>query len=212
MVNTPMIRAAGPDDLGAVADLLTDAFLPDPIMSVIVAAAPDPRAALDHLHRIELASHYLSEDEAVRASARVDAAVDGSGRLLGVTLWDAPGTDGEAHDVAGPLGLAGALPPGLDLGLLGGAWELCLLNNRTCEAHRPPTPHWYLYMIAVAPRPGVRAPAAPCCVTVWRGWTPMACPLTWSPPAPAHGASTSAWASNRSPCSMLRRCRRPTGP
>ena len=45
MVNTPMIRAAGPDDLGAVADLLTDAFLPDPIMSVIVAAAPDPRAA-----------------------------------------------------------------------------------------------------------------------------------------------------------------------
>jgi len=25
MVNTPMIRAAGPDDLGAVADLLTDA-------------------------------------------------------------------------------------------------------------------------------------------------------------------------------------------
>lgn len=151
MVNTPMIRAAGPDDLGAVADLLTDAFLPDPIMSVIVAAAPDPRAALDHLHRIELASHYLSEDEAVRASARVDAAVDGSGRLLGVTLWDAPGTDGEAHDVAGPLGLAGVLPPGLDLGLLGGAWELCLLNNRTCEAHRPPTPHWYLYMIAVAP-------------------------------------------------------------
>lgn len=151
MVNTPMIRAAGPDDLGAVADLLTDAFLPDPIMSVIVAAAPDPRAALDHLHRIELASHYLSEDEAVRASARVDAAVDGSGRLLGVTLWDAPGTDGEAHDVAGPLGLDGALPPGLDLGLLGGAWELCLLNNRTCEAHRPPTPHWYLYMIAVAP-------------------------------------------------------------
>ena len=141
MVNTPMIRAAGPDDLGAVADLLTDAFLPDPIMSVIVAAAPDPRAALDHLHRIELASHYLSEDEAVRASARVDAAVDGSGRLLGVTLWDAPGTDGEAHDVAVPLGLAAALPPGLDLGLVGCAVELCLPNNRTFEAHAPPPPH-----------------------------------------------------------------------
>ena len=98
MVNTPMIRAAGPDDLGAVADLLTDAFLPDPIMSVIVAAAPDPRAALDHLHRIELASHYLSEDEAVRASARVDAAVDGSGRLLGVTLWDAPARPTTSRD------------------------------------------------------------------------------------------------------------------
>ena len=62
-----------------------------------------------------------------------------------------PGHRRRGHDVAGPLGLAGALPPGLDLGLLGGAWELCLLNNRTCEAHRPPTPHWYLYMIAVAP-------------------------------------------------------------
>ena len=139
MENTPMIRAAGPDDLGAVADLLTDAFLPDPIMSVIVAAAPDPRAALDHLHRIELASHYLSEDEAVRASARVDVALDGSDRLLGVTLWDAPGTHGEVHDAAGPLGLDGRLPPRLDLGLLGGAWDLCLLNNRTCEAHHPTT-------------------------------------------------------------------------
>lgn len=45
----PRIRTAAPEDLEAVADLLTDVFLPDPLMSAIVAAAPDPRAALDHL-------------------------------------------------------------------------------------------------------------------------------------------------------------------
>ena len=33
----PMIRVAGPDDLDAVAALLTEAFLPDPIMSAITA-------------------------------------------------------------------------------------------------------------------------------------------------------------------------------
>ena len=35
--------------------------------------------------------------------------------------------------------------------LLGGAWELCLADAAQCEAHRPAEPHWYLYMVAVAP-------------------------------------------------------------
>ena len=79
----PMIRVAGPDDLDAVAALLTEAFLPDPIMSAITAAAPDPQRALTHLHHVKLASHYLSTDETARAGARVDLAVDASDRLLG---------------------------------------------------------------------------------------------------------------------------------
>ena len=144
----PELRAAGPDDLDAVVDLLTGVFLDDPLMSTIAAAAPDPRAALGHLHRVELAAHYLAADPAARADSRVDLAVDAaSGEPLGVALWDAP----SSTDVVGPLGPGSEPPPGLDLDLLGGAWELCLADAAQCEAHRPAEPHWYLYMVAVAP-------------------------------------------------------------
>ena len=144
----PELRAAGPDDLDAVVDLLTGVFLDDPLMSAIAAAAPEPRAALGHLHRVELAAHYLAADPAARADSRVDLAVDAaSGEPLGVALWDAP----SSTDVVGPLGPGSEPPPGLDLDLLGGAWELCLADAAQCEAHRPAEPHWYLYMVAVAP-------------------------------------------------------------
>ena len=62
--SAPELRAAGPGDLDAVVDLLTGVFLDDPLMSAIAAAAPEPRAALGHLHRVELAAHYLAADEA----------------------------------------------------------------------------------------------------------------------------------------------------
>ena len=144
----PELRAAGPGDLDAVVDLLTGVFLDDPLMSAIAAAAPEPRAALGHLHRVELAAHYLAADPAARADSRVDLAVDAaSGEPLGVALWDAP----SSTDVVGPLGPGSEPPPGLDLDLLGGAWELCLADAAQCEAHRPAEPHWYLYMVAVAP-------------------------------------------------------------
>ena len=144
----PELRTAGPGDLDAVVDLLTGVFLDDPLMSAIAAAAPEPRAALGHLHRVELAAHYLAADPAVRADSRVDLAVDAAGGApLGVALWDAP----SSTDVVGPLGPGNEPPPGLDLDLLGGAWELCLADAAQCEAHRPAEPHWYLYMVAVAP-------------------------------------------------------------
>ena len=146
--SAPELRAAGPGDLDAVVDLLTGVFLDDPLMSAIAAAAPEPRAALGHLHRVELAAHYLAADPAARADSRVDLAVDAAGGApLGVALWDAP----SSADVVGPLGPGNELPPGLDLDLLGGAWELCLADAAQCEAHRPAEPHWYLYMVAVAP-------------------------------------------------------------
>ena len=146
--SAPELRAAGPGDLDAVVDLLTGVFLDDPLMSAIAAAAPEPRAALGHLHQVELAAHYLAADPTARADSRVDLAVDAaSGDPLGVALWDAP----SSADVVGPLGPGNELPPGLDLDLLGGAWELCLADAAQCEAHRPAEPHWYLYMVAVAP-------------------------------------------------------------
>lgn len=146
--SAPELRAAGPGDLDAVVDLLTGVFLDDPLMSAIAAAAPEPRAALGHLHRVELAAHYLAADPAARADSRVDLAVDAAGGApLGVALWDAP----SSADVVGPLGPGNEPPPGLDLDLLGGAWELCLADAAQCEAHRPAEPHWYLYMVAVAP-------------------------------------------------------------
>lgn len=146
--SAPELRAASPGDLDAVVDLLTGVFLDDPLMSAIAAAAPEPRAALGHLHRVELAAHYLAADPAARADSRVDLAVDAAGGApLGVALWDAP----SSADVVGPLGPGNEPPPGLDLDLLGGAWELCLADAAQCEAHRPAEPHWYLYMVAVAP-------------------------------------------------------------
>lgn len=146
--SAPELRAAGPGDLDAAVDLLTGVFLDDPLMSAIAAAAPEPRAALGHLHRVELAAHYLAADPAARADSRVDLAVDAAGGApLGVALWDAP----SSADVVGPLGPGNEPPPGLDLDLLGGAWELCLADAAQCEAHRPAEPHWYLYMVAVAP-------------------------------------------------------------
>ena len=135
----PMIRVAGPDDLDAVAALLTEAFLPDPIMSAITAAAPDPQRALTHLH------------ETARAGARVDLAVDASDRLLGAALWDAPVTGSGPSGVAGPLEPDRAAPPGLDPDILGRARDLCLLDDALCKAHRPASAHWYLSMIAVVP-------------------------------------------------------------
>lgn len=146
--SAPELRAAGPGDLDAVVDLLTGVFLDDPLMSAIAAAAPEPRAALGHLHQVELAAHYLAADPTARADSRVDLAVDAaSGDPLGMALWDAP----SSADVVGPLGPGNEPPPGLDLDLLGGAWELCLADAAQCEAHRPAEPHWYLYMVAVAP-------------------------------------------------------------
>nr|WP_250649335.1 MULTISPECIES: GNAT family N-acetyltransferase [unclassified Actinomyces] len=135
--------------------MLTEVFLADPLMGAIAGAAPDPRAALDHLHRVELTDRYLSTDPARRAGAVVDLAVaagaDGEERLLGVTLWDAPAVGG-AGDPSGPLGPGDEPPAGLDLGLLGGAWDLVLTDGAQCEAARPPEPHWYLHMVAVAAR------------------------------------------------------------
>ena len=139
--SSPHLRCASPDDLDAVRDLLTDVFLVDPLMSTIIGAAPEPRAALEHLHHQELSATYLNPDHPASLG---DLAVDDAGRLLGVALWDAP-------DPAGPLGPHGEPPAGLDLELLGDAWELCLLDGTMCEAERPAEPHWYLYMIAVAP-------------------------------------------------------------
>jgi len=81
--SAPELRAAGPGDLDAVVDLLTGVFLDDPLMSAIAAAAPEPRAALGHLHRVELAAHYLAADPTARADSRVDLAVDAAGRGTG---------------------------------------------------------------------------------------------------------------------------------
>lgn len=169
------IRPAHPTDLDAVARLLTGAFRTDPLMQAIAAPAPDPLAALDHVHRVELADHYLSTDAGRRLGARVDLAVAERGELagsptgavgsdegehltltgggdevvLGVTLWDPPAAGGS--DPVGPLGPGDEPPAGLDLDLLGGAWERVLLDTAQCEAVRPTVPHWYLYMIAVSP-------------------------------------------------------------
>ncbi|CED92690.1 GNAT family N-acetyltransferase [Actinomyces succiniciruminis] len=148
--SSPVIRPGGTADLDAVAKLLTEVFTADPLMHTIAARAPKPVAALGHLHRCELTAHYLSPDASQRAGAHVDLAVADAGtpneRLLGVALWDAPA---QGRHATGPFGSEPL--DGVDLDLLGGAWELVLLDAAQCEAAQPPQPYWYLYMLAVAP-------------------------------------------------------------
>ena len=141
---TVTIRPAVPEDLDAVTSLLTGVFAADPLMSAITAAAPDPYAALDHLHRVELSTHYLDP----QAPAVVDLAVDAEDRILGTALWDAPRRETGTNR---PLPDPEELPEGLDLEVLGDAWELIRLDAALCESASPRDPHWYLYMIAVAP-------------------------------------------------------------
>ena len=141
---TVTIRPAVPEDLDAVTSLLTGVFAADPLMSAITAAAPDPYAALDHLHRVELSTHYLDP----QAPAVVDLAVDAKDRILGTALWDAPRQETGTNR---PLPDPEELPEGLDLEVLGDAWELIRLDAALCESASPRDPHWYLYMIAVAP-------------------------------------------------------------
>ncbi|WP_051000657.1 GNAT family N-acetyltransferase [Actinomyces timonensis] len=144
------LRPGGPGDLDAVAVLLTGAFADDPVVRVIIAAAPDPLAALDHLHRVTLGSEYLVADDeesanGIAGDAVVDLAVDGDGRVLGAALWDridrAPKTPADLEgDGAGG---------GIDLALLGDAWGLLTRDTAACLAERPARPHWYLYLLAV---------------------------------------------------------------
>lgn len=150
---TPVaLRPGGPGDLDAVAVLLTGAFADDPVVRVIIAAAPDPLVALDHLHRVTLGSEYLvmsgeSSANGIPGDAVVDLAVDGDGRVLGAALWDridrAPKTPADLEgDDAGADG-------GIDLALLGDAWGLLTRDTAACLAERPARPHWYLYLLAV---------------------------------------------------------------
>ena len=73
------IRPGTPADLEAITALLTDVFLTDPLMGAIAAAAPHARRALEHLHRVELADHYLCADPSRRADAVVDLAARARG-------------------------------------------------------------------------------------------------------------------------------------
>ena len=151
---TPVaLRPGRPGDLDAVAALLTGAFADDPVVRVIIAAAPDPLVALDHLHRVTLGSEYLvmsgeSSANGIPGDAVVDLAVDGDGRVLGAALWDridrAPKTPADLEgDGAGG---------GIDLALLGDAWGLLTRDTAACLAERPARPHWYLYLLAVGAR------------------------------------------------------------
>ncbi|MDU0349421.1 GNAT family N-acetyltransferase [Actinomyces sp. MRS3W] len=147
-MSSTMIRPGTPQDLDAVADLLTDVFAADPLMRTIAAAAPDARAALDHLHRHELAGQYLSPDPTAQSGTRVDVVVDTGGRIIAAALWHAPASPPAAGaDASEP---AGPIFAGLDVDVLGGAWELIRLDGAQCEAAQPHDPHWYLYMLAVA--------------------------------------------------------------
>lgn len=149
----PVVRPGGPDDLDAVAALLTNVFADDPVVRVIIGAAPDPLAALDHLHRVTLDSEYLTDSgepsaNGIAGGAVVDLAVDGDGRVLGAALWNrverAPKTPADLE------GHGSGADGGIDLALLGDAWELLTRDTAACLAARPPRPHWYLYLLAVA--------------------------------------------------------------
>lgn len=131
-----LIRTPRGNEVGAVTDLLGEAFLHDPVIARFVARNASNR-------RRRIARLFLSD---IRATGRdsVDAAFESSGTLLGAAIWRAPG-----HRTARWQTLADA--PGL-LATVGinGARAL-RAYGREVEKHAPQGDFWHLMDIGAAP-------------------------------------------------------------
>ncbi|MFB9378768.1 GNAT family N-acetyltransferase [Kineococcus gynurae] len=131
------VAAAGPHDVPEVAALLSAAFADDPVMTAFLGPGRDRERRLAGLYGAVLRSGPL-------ASGAVDVVRDGSGRLLGAAVWEAPGRAMKLRDQlrqlpafwrsVGPTGIVRALG-----------------NERVLGRYRPRPPHWYLMTIGVAP-------------------------------------------------------------
>ena len=135
------IRGGEVGDLGAVADLLGEAFCTDPVMREYVLPAASP-ADTSRLRRL-LTQYFLSELESEYfPHGRVDIAEE-DGQLLGAALWLPPDSQ---------IGFPTRLKQLVTLTrLLGPGIFRALRMLRYWSRHTPKFPHWYLYTLAADP-------------------------------------------------------------
>jgi len=142
-----MVRQAGPHESAAVAGLLAEAFLDDPVLAWINPVRSRRPALLRRLFGAQLRYDYLP-------GGGVQVVSGAQGQLLGAAIWKPPGTakPGALRSARATLALVGALRSRL---------PAALAVRDALAAHCPAEPHWYLNKIGTAvPARGQGAGAA----------------------------------------------------
>lgn len=131
-----IVAPATRDDLLAAATVLAEAFVDDPVTGAVLGRTGDDR--LVRAHHL-----FLGLLTPVIAGGTVDVARHADGHeVLGVAIWEAPGT------MTTIVQLASQLPS---------FWRACgpdnlwraIATKRAVERCRPRRPHWYLQEIGV---------------------------------------------------------------
>lgn len=130
-----VVRPARDADVDAVGELLGRAFADDPYTRLLFGAAPDAAARASDLFGYEMRTQYLP-------FGAVDVA-EIHGDLAGVALWTRPDhPSGVLHE----------------LRTLPAYWRRlrrrmprAILSGMQASKRHPRFPHWYLYLLGVAP-------------------------------------------------------------
>ncbi|MBO0898547.1 GNAT family N-acetyltransferase [Cellulomonas sp. zg-ZUI22] len=135
-----IVAPAAPSDVGAAAVVLAEAFADDPVTAPLVGGGEpaDRQARLEHL--------FVALLRPAVADATVDLARHpGDPDVLGVAIWEAPGT------VTSVVQLAAQLPSFARACGIGGLLRAASTKH-AIDRHRPRSPHWYLQEVGVAAR------------------------------------------------------------
>ncbi|GIG41172.1 GNAT family N-acetyltransferase [Cellulomonas phragmiteti] len=132
-----VVAPAAPSDLAAAVSVLAEAFVDDPVTGAVVGGpVRDRLARTEHL--------FTGLLRPVIADGTVDVAREaGDPRVLGVAIWEAPGS------VTGVARLALQVPWFWRACGPTGLWRAATTKN-ALDRHRPRRPHWYLQEIGVS--------------------------------------------------------------
>lgn len=129
------IEAARPKNIPAIAELLTSAFIDDPVLTEYVMRSRDPELAMTRYFTAELEKFYIPRG--------VVDIVREEGTLLGAALWASPERPIRKRDAMRKV-------PAL-VKALGRSFPRAVYLGSFDEAATPAFPHWYLYTIVVSP-------------------------------------------------------------
>lgn len=128
------IQKARRRDIPGLAELLTQGFLDDPVLTEYVARSRDPERALERFFTTELEKFYIPRGV-------VDIVKD-EGKLKGAALWVSPDAPIRRRDSL-------KMMPGLVRALGRGLPRALRLDYHDSSAV-PGFPHWYLYTVVVS--------------------------------------------------------------
>jgi ribosomal protein S18 acetylase RimI-like enzyme len=133
---TVVIEPAGPEDAAECATLIAEQLGADPVMRALVPITKDRTRRLAALHLAQLRSGPLLD-------GTVDVArVEAGGDVVGVAVWEAPGSGRHRWPRVRQL-----LPAVRAVGLR--HLPRTAVQMSRYERHRPRRPHWYLAEIVV---------------------------------------------------------------